>query len=203
MWVRKNGCSLRPLHLDRLPCRNNSRVINDQNLLACSTQRAVCPMNPGCCTLRSLGTLVRALGRVAGGSLFLLPPRRGRCRQEGRARAGGFSAAPMSPVKQGQHGILGLGMANPLLLSQPLDYESKKVHTVVVEALNKFVDPRFVDLGTFRDQTIVRVSVLDVDEPPEFRPPSNLMEVQEDAHVGSIVGVVTALDPDTANHPVR
>ncbi|XP_039935876.1 cadherin-22 isoform X2 [Hirundo rustica] len=90
-----------------------------------------------------------------------------------------------------------------ITVQKPLDYESKKVHTVVVEALNKFVDPRFVDLGTFRDQTIVRVSVLDVDEPPEFRPPSNLMEVQEDAHVGSIVGVVTALDPDTANHPVR
>ncbi|PKU35215.1 hypothetical protein llap_14482 [Limosa lapponica baueri] len=88
-------------------------------------------------------------------------------------------------------------------IQKPLDYESKKVHTVVVEALNKFVDPRFVDLGTFRDQTIVRVSVLDVDEPPEFRPPSNLMEVQEDAHVGSVVGIVTALDPDTANHPVR
>ncbi|NXA55990.1 CAD22 protein, partial [Nothocercus julius] len=90
-----------------------------------------------------------------------------------------------------------------IMVQKPLDYESKKVHTVVVEALNKFVDPRFVDLGTFRDQTIVRVSVLDVDEPPEFRPPSDLMEVQEDAHVGSIVGVVTALDPDTANHPVR
>ncbi|NWS74157.1 CAD22 protein, partial [Crotophaga sulcirostris] len=90
-----------------------------------------------------------------------------------------------------------------IMVQKPLDYESKKVHTVVVEALNKFVDPRFVDLGTFRDQTIVRVSVLDVDEPPEFRPPSNLMEVQEDAHIGSVVGVVTALDPDTANRPVR
>ncbi|NXG39374.1 CAD22 protein, partial [Dromaius novaehollandiae] len=90
-----------------------------------------------------------------------------------------------------------------ITVQKPLDYESKKVHTVVVEALNKFVDPRFVDLGTFRDQTIVRVSVLDVDEPPEFRPPSDPMEVQEDAHVGSVVGVVTALDPDTANHPVR
>ncbi|XP_071615840.1 cadherin-22 isoform X2 [Heliangelus exortis] len=90
-----------------------------------------------------------------------------------------------------------------IMVQKPLDYESKKVHTVVVEALNKFVDPRFMDLGTFRDQTIVRVSVMDVDEPPEFRPLSNLMEVQEDAHVGSLVGVVTALDPDTANHPVR
>ncbi|XP_043383039.1 cadherin-22 isoform X4 [Chelonia mydas] len=90
-----------------------------------------------------------------------------------------------------------------ITVQKPLDYEAKTVHTVVVEALNKFVDPRFVDLGTFRDQTIVRVSVLDVDEPPEFQPPSDLMEVQEDAYVGSVVGVVTALDPDAANNPVR
>ncbi|XP_043351825.1 cadherin-22 isoform X2 [Dermochelys coriacea] len=90
-----------------------------------------------------------------------------------------------------------------ITVQKPLNYEAKTVHTVVVEALNKFVDPRFVDLGTFRDQTIVRVSVLDVDEPPEFQPPSDLMEVQEDAYVGSVVGVVTALDPDAANNPVR
>uniref|UniRef100_A0A4X2LAH0 Cadherin domain-containing protein n=2 Tax=Vombatus ursinus TaxID=29139 RepID=A0A4X2LAH0_VOMUR len=84
-----------------------------------------------------------------------------------------------------------------------LDFEAQATHTVVLEALNKFVDPRFVDLGTFRDQAIVRVTVMDVDEPPEFRPPSGLMEVQEDAQIGSIVGVVTALDPDAANRPVR
>ncbi|XP_074067298.1 cadherin-22 isoform X2 [Macrotis lagotis] len=84
-----------------------------------------------------------------------------------------------------------------------LDFEAQATHTVVLEALNKFVDPRFVDLGTFKDQAIVRVTVMDVDEPPEFRPPSGLMEVQEDAQIGSIVGVVTALDPDAANRPVR
>lgn len=77
------------------------------------------------------------------------------------------------------------------------------MHTVVVEALNKFADPRLTDLGTFRDQTIVRVSVLDVDEPPEFQPHSSPMEVQEDAAVGSVVGVVTARDPDAARSPVR
>uniref|UniRef100_A0A7N4P2I0 Cadherin 22 n=1 Tax=Sarcophilus harrisii TaxID=9305 RepID=A0A7N4P2I0_SARHA len=84
-----------------------------------------------------------------------------------------------------------------------LDFEAQATHTVVLEALNKFVDPRFVDLGTFRDQAIVRVTVMDVDEPPEFRPPSGLMEVQEDAQIGSVVGVITALDPDAANRPVR
>ncbi|XP_073930985.1 cadherin-22 isoform X2 [Castor canadensis] len=90
-----------------------------------------------------------------------------------------------------------------IVVQKRLDFESQPVHTVVLEALNKFVDPRFADLGTFRDQAIVRVAVTDVDEPPEFRPPSRLLEVQEDAQVGSLVGVVTARDPDAANRPVR
>ncbi|XP_055229075.2 cadherin-22 isoform X2 [Gorilla gorilla gorilla] len=90
-----------------------------------------------------------------------------------------------------------------IIVQKRLDFESQPVHTVILEALNKFVDPRFADLGTFRDQAIVRVAVTDVDEPPEFRPPSGLLEVQEDAQVGSLVGVVTARDPDAANRPVR
>ncbi|XP_048338331.1 cadherin-22-like [Sphaerodactylus townsendi] len=90
-----------------------------------------------------------------------------------------------------------------LSVQKPLDFEAQPVHTVVVEALNKFADPRFADLGTFRDQTIVRVTVLNVDEPPEFQPPHGLMEVPEDALVGSVVGVVTARDPDAPNNPVR
>ncbi|XP_037107805.1 cadherin-22-like [Syngnathus acus] len=85
-----------------------------------------------------------------------------------------------------------------------LDFESKRTHNVVVEAVNKHLDPRFVDLGSFRDQTIVRVSVSDVDEPPLFQPADGtVMEVQEDAKVGALVGVVTARDPDVKNKPVR
>lgn len=87
---------------------------------------------------------------------------------------------------------------------QPLDFESKRTHNVVVEAVNKHVDPRFVDLGSFRDQTIVRVSVSDIDEPPIFQPAEGaIMEVQEDAKVGALVGIVTARDPDVKNKPVR
>ncbi|XP_015263901.1 PREDICTED: cadherin-22 [Gekko japonicus] len=90
-----------------------------------------------------------------------------------------------------------------LSLQKPLDFEAQPVHTVVVEALNKFTDPRFADLGTFRDQAIVRVTVLNVDEPPEFQPPHGPMEVPEDALVGSVVGTVTALDPDAPDSPIR
>ncbi|XP_077192273.1 cadherin-22 [Paroedura picta] len=90
-----------------------------------------------------------------------------------------------------------------LSVQKPLDFEAQPVHTVVVEALNKFADPRFTDLGTFRDQAIVRVTVLNVDEPPEFQPPQGPMEVPEDAPVGSVVGVVSALDPDAPDSPIR
>lgn len=87
---------------------------------------------------------------------------------------------------------------------QPLDFENKRTHNVVVEAVNKHVDPRFVDLGSFRDQTIVRVSVSDIDEPPIFQPAEGtIMEVQEDTKVGALVGVVAARDPDVKNKPVR
>ncbi|KAK6479284.1 cadherin-22-like isoform X1 [Huso huso] len=90
-----------------------------------------------------------------------------------------------------------------ITVRKPLDYENKRTHNVVVEAVNKHVDPRFVDLGSFRDQTIVRVSVTDWDEPPQFRPPAAVLEVQEDARLGALVGVVNAVDPDLDNAPVR
>uniref|UniRef100_W5M3X1 Cadherin-22 n=2 Tax=Lepisosteus oculatus TaxID=7918 RepID=W5M3X1_LEPOC len=91
-----------------------------------------------------------------------------------------------------------------IIVRKPLDFESKRTHNVVVEAVNKHVDPRFVDLGSFRDQTIVRVSVTDTDEPPLFRPPEGvILAVQEDARLGALVGIVTAMDPDMENAPVR
>ncbi|XP_072540911.1 cadherin-22 [Salminus brasiliensis] len=91
-----------------------------------------------------------------------------------------------------------------ITIKKPLDFEKKRTHNVVVEAVNKHVDPRFVDLGSFRDQTIVRVSVSDTDEPPIFFPAAGtIMEVQEDAKQGALVGIVTAKDPDMDNVPVR
>ncbi|XP_075880949.1 cadherin-22 [Nelusetta ayraudi] len=89
-------------------------------------------------------------------------------------------------------------------IKKPLDFESRRTHNVVVEAINKHVDPRFVDLGSFRDQTIVRVSVSDIDEPPTFQPAEGtIMEVQEDAKAGALVGIVSAKDPDESRKPIR
>ncbi|OCT60491.1 cadherin-22-like [Xenopus laevis] len=89
-----------------------------------------------------------------------------------------------------------------LSIIKSLDFETQKEHSLVLEAQNRFVDPRFTDLGTFRDQAIVKVSVLDVDEPPKFHPLDGIIEVPEDAHIGSVIGAITAIDPDKANNPI-
>ncbi|CAB1354308.1 unnamed protein product, partial [Coregonus sp. 'balchen'] len=73
-----------------------------------------------------------------------------------------------------------------ITIKKALDFESKRTHNVVVEAVNKHVDPRFSELGSFRDQTIVRVSVTDTDEPPVFHPAEGaILEVQEDARLAT------------------
>ncbi|XP_036374772.1 cadherin-10-like [Megalops cyprinoides] len=84
-----------------------------------------------------------------------------------------------------------------------LDYESKRLYTLKVEASNTHLDRRFLHLGPFKDTAVVKVSVLDVDESPVFGRWSYIFEVQEDKPVGSTIGVVSAWDPDVADHPIR
>ncbi|XP_007486900.1 cadherin-10 isoform X1 [Monodelphis domestica] len=90
-----------------------------------------------------------------------------------------------------------------LTVRKPLDYESRRLYTLKVEAENTHVDPRFYYLGPFKDTTIVKISVEDVDEPPVFSRSSYLFEVHEDIEVGTIIGTVMARDPDSASSPIR
>ncbi|KFV20161.1 Cadherin-18, partial [Tauraco erythrolophus] len=86
---------------------------------------------------------------------------------------------------------------------QPLNYEKKKSYTLNIEGANTHLDFRFSHLGPFKDVTMLKIIVGDVDEPPLFTMPSYVMEVYENAKIGTAVGTVTAQDPDTANSLVR
>ncbi|KYO43118.1 hypothetical protein Y1Q_0017455 [Alligator mississippiensis] len=90
-----------------------------------------------------------------------------------------------------------------ITLRKPLDYEMRRLYTLKIEAENTHVDPRFYYLGPFKDTTIVKISVEDVDEPPVFSRSSYLFEVHEDIEVGTIIGTVMARDPDSASSPIR
>ncbi|XP_024434250.2 cadherin-10 [Desmodus rotundus] len=90
-----------------------------------------------------------------------------------------------------------------ITVKKPFDYESRRLYTLKVEAENTHVDPRFYYLGPFKDTTIVKISIEDVDEPPVFSRSSYLFEVHEDIEVGTIIGTVMARDPDSTSSPIR
>ncbi|XP_032076370.1 cadherin-18 isoform X3 [Thamnophis elegans] len=88
-------------------------------------------------------------------------------------------------------------------LKKPLNYEKKKSYTLSIEGANTHLDFRFSHLGPFKDVTMLKIVVGDVDEAPLFTLPSYIMEVYENAKIGTTVGTVTAQDPDSANNLVR
>ncbi|XP_035490724.2 cadherin-12-like [Scophthalmus maximus] len=90
-----------------------------------------------------------------------------------------------------------------VVLKKTLDYETKKSYTFKVEASNTQLEPRFLHLGPFKDSATVKVSVLDMEEPPVFTKPSYSMEVYEDTPPGTIIGSVTAHDLDASSSAVR
>lgn len=72
-----------------------------------------------------------------------------------------------------------------------------------MEASNPHVDSRFLYLGPFKDVATVRILVEDVDEPPVFSRPAYVLEVKEDVHINTVIGAVTAQDPDIAKNPIK
>ncbi|XP_062426060.1 cadherin-19 isoform X3 [Rhea pennata] len=90
-----------------------------------------------------------------------------------------------------------------ILLKKRVDYESKRRYSVRAKVVNRYIDERFLEEGPFEDTTIVKINVEDADEPPVFTSENYVMEIAEGAMSGSLVGAVTARDPDNDDSPVR
>ncbi|NXB28194.1 CADH8 protein, partial [Eulacestoma nigropectus] len=86
---------------------------------------------------------------------------------------------------------------------KPLDFETKRSYTLKAEAANIHIDPRFLSGGPFKDTATVKIVVEDADEPPVFSSPTYLLEVHENAALNSVLGQVTAHDPDASSSPIR
>lgn len=71
-----------------------------------------------------------------------------------------------------------------------------------MQVRNTHPDPRFVSVDA-KDLATVQINVEDVDEPPRFERPSYVMEVKEDAAVGTVIGSVSAVDQDARRSPVK
>uniref|UniRef100_A0A8C2FNJ5 Cadherin-12 n=1 Tax=Cyprinus carpio TaxID=7962 RepID=A0A8C2FNJ5_CYPCA len=90
-----------------------------------------------------------------------------------------------------------------ITLRKVLNYEKKKHYSLHIAAENTHLDPHLSYLGSFKDDATLKITVGDVDEPPVFSMDYYIMEVYENAKVGTEVGAVTARDPDSKNSPVR
>ncbi|CAJ1048453.1 cadherin-8 isoform X2 [Xyrichtys novacula] len=88
-----------------------------------------------------------------------------------------------------------------LRLKRPLDYESKRAFTLKVEATNIRSEPS--SGGPFKDTATVKIVVDDSDEPPVFSKPVYQLEVHENAPLSTVIGTVTARDPDSTGSVVR
>ncbi|XP_010082059.1 PREDICTED: cadherin-19, partial [Pterocles gutturalis] len=89
-----------------------------------------------------------------------------------------------------------------ILLKKRVDYESKRRYSVQAKVVNRYIDDNFEKEGPFEDKTIVKINVEDADEPPVFTLENYVMEISEAAVSGSLVGAVTATDPDDDDCPV-
>ncbi|KAA8580534.1 hypothetical protein FQN60_013492, partial [Etheostoma spectabile] len=90
---------------------------------------------------------------------------------------------------------------SPLVL--PLDFERKRQYSLRIQVENSHINPRFLSVGPFRDEATIKIIVEDVDEPPVFERTSYIMEVKEDAARNTVIGSVSASDPDNKNSLVR
>ncbi|KAM4623444.1 LOW QUALITY PROTEIN: cadherin-6 [Polymixia lowei] len=89
-----------------------------------------------------------------------------------------------------------------ITVSKPLDYERKRSYSVEIQVQNTQLDARFLSAGS-TDTVTVQIVLEDVDEPPLFDKAGYLMEVKEDAGVGTTLGSVSASDPDATGSLVR
>uniref|UniRef100_A0A3Q3XD83 Cadherin domain-containing protein n=1 Tax=Mola mola TaxID=94237 RepID=A0A3Q3XD83_MOLML len=88
-----------------------------------------------------------------------------------------------------------------LRLKKPLDYESRRAYTLKVEATNIRSEPN--SGGPFKDTATVKIVVDDSDEPPVFSKSMYPLEVNENAPINTVIGTVTARDPDSTGSFVR
>ncbi|XP_005464567.1 cadherin-6 [Oreochromis niloticus] len=106
----------------------------------------------------------------------------------------GMEMFDISTDKETQEGLI--------TVRKPLDYEKKPSYTIELQVQNTQEYVRFMSSGP-KDMATVRLAVDDVDEPPVFEKASYLYEVKEDVAVGTVVGSVSAMDPDRARSIVN
>ncbi len=88
--------------------------------------------------------------------------------------------------------------------SQPLDYETEKMHKFIVNVLERTVSKSPDNQGpNLQTRAQVFINVIDVDEPPVFSKPEYNFSIYEGPFKTPIIGAVSAKDPDKDGYKIR
>ncbi|XP_007933675.1 cadherin-19 [Orycteropus afer afer] len=90
-----------------------------------------------------------------------------------------------------------------VVLKKTVDFEQQNHYRIRAKVKNRHVDEQLLKYHTEASTTFIRIQVEDADEPPVFLLPYYVFEIFEGNLYGSVVGMVSAKDPDHRNSPIR
>ncbi|KAM5220856.1 cadherin-19 isoform 2-T2 [Hipposideros larvatus] len=89
-----------------------------------------------------------------------------------------------------------------VMLKKRVDFERQNQYLIPARVKNRHVDEQLMKYHTETSTTLIKVQVQDADEPPVFLRPYYMFEIFEGRPHGSLVGMVSATDPDQRNSPI-
>ncbi|XP_032991500.1 cadherin-19 isoform X2 [Rhinolophus ferrumequinum] len=89
-----------------------------------------------------------------------------------------------------------------VILKKRVDFEHQKQYRIRARVQNRHVDEQLMKYHAEPSTTLIKVQVEDDDEPPVFLLPYYVFEIFEGRPHGSLVGMVSATDPDQRKSPI-
>lgn len=89
-----------------------------------------------------------------------------------------------------------------VILKKRMDFERQSQYRIRARVQNRRVDEQLMKYHTEASTTLIKVQVEDADEPPVFLRPYYIFEIFEGRPHGSVVGMVSATDPDQRKSPI-
>lgn len=90
-----------------------------------------------------------------------------------------------------------------VILKKKVDFERQNHYGIRAKVRNRHVEEHLMQYHTEASTTFIKVQVEDEDEPPVFLLPYYIFQIAEGNPQVSIVGVVSATDPDHTKSPIR
>ncbi|XP_076797791.1 cadherin-19 isoform X4 [Arvicanthis niloticus] len=90
-----------------------------------------------------------------------------------------------------------------VILQKEVDFEQQSHYGIRAKVKNYHVDEELAPAHVNASTTYIKVQVEDEDEPPVFLLPYYIFEIPEGKPYGTIIGTVSAIDPDRRQSPMR